>query len=166
MKVRGVVRRASGVLAALAVCAAVMQAQTATVTVTYQVTAVQKISVSSPTVTLTINSVTTPGNQPDSAFTSGLTYAITNNLTPSKITGVLGTALAAGLDMDMNLGAPTGATSAGKIQLSTTAADLVTGIGRINQSGMSLYIQFDATSAVGVIASATEVITLTLTGGA
>jgi hypothetical protein len=166
MKARGMFLKASAVLAALAVGAVASYAQTATVTVTYSVATIQKISVSSPTVTLAINTVTTPGNQPDSAFTTGVTYAVTNNLTGSKITGVLCTALASGLDMDINLGAPTGATSAGQKQLSTTAQDLVTGIGKINQSGMSLYLQFDATSAAGVVASSTEVITLTLTGGA
>ena len=58
-----------------------------------------------------------------------------------------------------------GGTSAGLKSLSTSAVDLVTGITKLNESGLSLSYQLDATSAAGVITSTTRIVTYTITGG-
>jgi hypothetical protein len=42
---------------------------------------------------------------------------------------------------------------------------MVTGITKLNQSGMSLNYQLDATAAAGVVSSTTRVVTYTITGG-
>ena len=64
-----------------------------------------------------------------------------------------------------NLAAPAGATSAGLLALGTVAVDVVTGITKLNASGLSLSYQLDATTAAGVISSTTRVVTYTITGG-
>ena len=71
----------------------------------------------------------------------------------------------AGVTLSCNLGAPAGASSAGLKSLSTVAVDVVTGITKLNASGLSLSYQLDATSAAGVITSTTRVVTYTITGG-
>ncbi len=60
------------------------------------------------------------------------------------------------------LGAPTGATSAGKVALSSTAADLVTGISTLNETGKSIAYELAATSAAGVVPAASTTVTLTI----
>ena len=47
----------------------------------------------------------------------------------------------------------------------TAAVDMVTGITKLNASGLALTYQLDATSAAGVITSTTRVVTYTITGG-
>jgi len=67
--------------------------------------------------------------------------------------------------LSATLGAPAGAASAGIKALGTVAVDVVTGITKLNASGLALSYQLDATSAAGVITSTTRVVTYTITGG-
>ena len=71
-----------------------------------------------------------------------------------------------GVTLSAQLGAPSGATSAGLKSLGTSSVDLVTGITKLNATGLSLSYQLDATAAAGVVSSATRVVTFTITGGA
>jgi hypothetical protein len=144
--------------------AASAAAQTATQTVTLQVDAINQISVAgTPSITI---SAAVAGGAPTSASSSGNTWAVTTNQTGAKITASINSNMATGLTLSANLGAPAGGTSAGLLSLSTGAVDLVTGITKLNQSGLSLSYQLDATSAAGVITSTTRVVTYTITGGA
>jgi len=70
-----------------------------------------------------------------------------------------------GVTLSATLGAPSGATSAGAKPLGTTAVDLVSGISKLNASGLALSYQLDATAAAGVVASTSRVVTFTITGG-
>ena len=63
------------------------------------------------------------------------------------------------------MGAPTGGTSAGYQALSTSDVDLVTGITKLNETGLALSYKLDATSAAGTLSSTTRVVTFTITGG-
>ena len=146
-----------------AVAAQTAFAQTATQTVTFQVAAINQISVSG-TPSLLINAAVA-GNAPTSVTSSGNTWAVTTNQSTAKITASIASAMPAGLTLSANLAAPAGATSNGLVALSATAADMVTGITKLNASGLSLTYQLDATAAAGVVSSATRVVTYTITGG-
>jgi hypothetical protein len=140
-----------------------LRAQTATQTVTFQVDPINQVGVTG-TPSLLINAAV-PGSAPTSVTSTGNTWAVTTNQTGAKITGSIASNMPAGLTLSANLGAPSGATSAGLKSLSTVAVDLVTTITKLNASGLSLTYQLDATAAAGVISSATRVVTFTITGG-
>lgn len=137
---------------------------TATQTVTYEVTAINELSVSGDPAALTV-STATAGSAPNSVSDASTTYAITTNETSRKITGAINTAMPAGVTLSANLAAPTGATSAGAVALTGTAQDLVTGISTLNESGKTITYSLSATSAAGVVPSATKTVTLTITAG-
>ena len=149
--------------AALALFAGVAQAQTATQTVTFQVDAINQVAVSgTPSLHIT---AAVAGGAPTTVTSAGNTWAVTTNQTGAKITASIGSAMPTGVTLSANLGNPSGATSAGLQALGTTAIDMVTGITKLNQSGMTLTYQLDATAAAGVIGSTTRVVTYTITGG-
>jgi hypothetical protein len=138
-------------------------AQTATQTVTFQVTAINQVAVTG-TPSLTINAAAA-GSAPTSVTSSGNTWSVTTNQTGASITASIPTVMPVGLTLSANLIAPAGATSTGLTALGTTAVNVVTGITKLNAAGLSLSYQLDATSAAGVVASGTRVVTYTITGG-
>lgn len=133
-----------------------LAAETATQTVTFEVQALNDISVSGDPSPL----VTTAG-----AFTTDntTTYDITTNEAGKKITGAIDANMPADTTLEINLAAPTGATGAGDVALSTVDADLVTGIGALTESGLTITYTFSADVTAGVIASDTRTVTLTIT---
>ena len=147
----------------LVLAAAASAAAQATQTVTWQIDAVNQVAVTgSPSMTIV---AAVAGNAPTSVTSAGNTWAVTTNQSTAKITASIGSAMPAGVTLSANLGAPAGATSAGLVALGTVAVDIVTGITKLNSSGLSLSYQLDATSAAGVIASTTRIVTYTITGG-
>jgi hypothetical protein len=151
----------SGLLVLAAAASAA--AQSAAQTVTWQIDAVNQVAVTG-TPTLDILAAVA-GNAPTSATSLGNTWAVTTNQSTAKITASIGSAMPAGVTLSATLAAPAGATSAGLTALSTTAVDIVTGITKLNSSGLALSYQLDATSAAGVVTSTTRVVTYTITGG-
>lgn len=138
------------------------QAQTATQSVTFQVDAINQISLSgSPS--LVINTATA-GSNPTQA-SAAASWAVTTNQSGAKITASINSAMPAGLTLQVNLSAPAGGTSAGAQTLSTTAVDVVTGITKLAQSGISVGYTLDATPAAGVVSSTSRTVTYTITGG-
>ena len=133
----------------------------ATQDVSFTVAAINEISVSG-TPSLTVNSATA-GSAP-TAVTANATYAITTNESNRKITGAINSAMPSGLTLSATLGAPSGASSAGKQPLGTTAVDLVTGISTLNETGKSITYELEATSAAQP-QSGTRTVTLTITAG-
>ncbi len=140
-------------------------ADTATQTVTYEVSAINELTVSGNPGALTV-STATAGAAPNVVTDATTTYAITTNETNRKITGSINTAMPTGVTLSATLAAPAGATSGGKLALGTTAVDLVTGISSLNESGKTITYELSATSAAGVVPSATKTVTLTITAGA
>ncbi len=136
---------------------------TTTQTVTYEVQAIDELAVTG-TPSLTVHTATA-GSAPDAVTDNTATYAITTNETNRKITGAIDSNMPSGVTLSVNLGAPAGATSAGKQSLSSTPVDLVTGISTLNESGKSISYELVATSAAGVVASASKTVTLTITAG-
>ncbi len=150
-------------IAALALVAGTVQAQTATQTVTFQVDAINQISVAgTPSLTIT---AAVAGSAPTSVTSTGHTWSVTTNQTTAKITASIPTAMPTGLTLSATLAAPAGATSAGAKNLGTTAVDMVTGITKLNAAGLALSYQLDATAAAGVVTSSSRVVTYTITGG-
>jgi hypothetical protein len=152
-------------IAALAVLAAVntASAQTATQTVTFQVNAINQIAVTgTPSLTITAAAA---GSAPTSVTSTGNTWSVTTNQSTASITASIPTVMPAGLTLSANLTAPAGATSTGLTALGVTAVNVVTGITKLNSAGLALSYQLDATAAAGVVASATRVVTYTITGG-
>ncbi|MFA4947604.1 MAG: hypothetical protein WC674_03730 [Candidatus Krumholzibacteriia bacterium] len=133
-------------------------------TITYQVSAINEISVSgNPGALIVVTAV--PGSQPTAVTDATTTYAITTNIASKKITGALNTAMPANTALKVTLVAPTGGTSSGQVTLTAIAQDLVTGITTLAQSGLGISYNFSATLAAGVIASAVKTVTLTVADG-
>lgn len=154
---------ASVVALAIAASSTMASAQSATQTVTFAVNAINQISATgSPSLTVT---TATAGSQPTVATDASSSWAVTTNQTGAKISASIASAMPTGLTLSVDLAAPSGATSAGLVQLGTVAADLVTSITKVAQSGMTATYQLSATAAAGVVTSATKVVTLTISGG-
>lgn len=136
-------------------------ASTATQSVSFEVAAINEISVSGNPGTLTI-SAATPGSDPTPATDSSTTYAITTNGTGKVITARIDAAMPTGLTLTVNLGAPSVGSSAGDVTLSTTAASVVTGIGPVADSSSTITYTLSAT-AEAVTGSGSKTVTFTLT---
>jgi hypothetical protein len=117
---------------------------TATATVTYTVPTIATIAFSGNPGTLTINNGI-PGSGLVNATDNTTTWAISTNLTNQRITASINSNLPAGLVLEVSLAAPSGASSVGSVALSTTAANLVTGITQIASSNMSVIYTLKAT---------------------
>ena len=134
-----------------------------TQTVTFEVTAINQISVTGAP-SLVINTATA-GSAPTSVTAAANSWSVTTNQSTAMITASIPSAMPTGLTLSANLIAPAGATSAGLIALGTTAVNVVTGITKLNSAALGLTYQLDATAAAGVVTSSTRVVTYTITGG-
>ena len=134
-----------------------------TQTVTFAVNAINQISFTgSPSLTIT---TAVAGSDPTSVIDATSTWNVTTNQSGAKISASIASAMPAGLTLRVNLTAPAGATSLGSNSLGTTAVDLVTGITKQKGSALVATYDLDATPAAGVVASATKVVTYTISGG-
>lgn len=137
-------------------------APTATQIVTMAVSAISQIAITGAAPTLTINSVS---GGILSTSSTGITYSITTNERNKKITGSIDTTMPANTTLSVNLAAPSTAVSAGNVNLSTTAADLVTSISTLVSAGLPLTYTFSATPSAGTISSFTRTVTFTVVDG-
>lgn len=156
--------RSLTVFAGIIAFATTAAAQTATQNVTVSTTAINQISVSGGAQTLIV-SAAVAGSAPTSVSSSGLTWAITTNESTRKVTAGIDVAMAAGMTLTTNMTAPAGATSGGAKVLAVVAVDAVTGITKLEATGLSLVYTLSATSAAGVVAAATKVVTYTIVAG-
>jgi hypothetical protein len=148
----------------LGVCGTVFAATSATQQVTYQVSSINAISVSGNPGALII-STAVAGYQPAAVVDASTTYAITTNGSDKRITGVLNSAMPSNTALKATVTAPASGTSDGQVTLTASALNLVTGIGAVAQSGMTISYEFSATVASGIISSAQRTVTLTLADG-
>ena len=151
-------------VAALVSSASVFAADSTTQSVTFEVTAINELSVSGNPGTLTV-STATAGSAPNAVSDATTTYAITTNESSRKITAAIDTAMPAGVTLTAELAAPTGGTSTGAVALGTTAVDSVTGITTLNESAKTITYSLSATSAAGVVTSASKTVTFTIVAG-
>ena len=158
--------RRSAVAAALMMIglASTANAQTATQTVTFAVNAIRQIAFTgTPSLTIT---TATAGSAPTQATDNTAKWAITTNVTGAKVSASLSSAMPSGVTLSVNLTAPGTSTSLGLLALSATSVDLVTGIAPVAQANLAVSYALDATVAAGVVASATRIVTYTISGGA
>jgi hypothetical protein len=143
--------------------AASLSAQSDEQVVTFEIQAINEIAITG-TPSLTINAATA-GQAPDAVTNSGSSWAITTNEVNKKVTASLDAAMPTGVTLKAQLAAPSGATSAGSVALGTAAVDVVTGISKLNASGLGLSYNLAATSAAGVVESDTRTVTYTIVSG-
>ena len=150
------------VIAALVFLGATASASYAQAThdVTIIVPTVNLIDVSGD-VTLTLGAPPAAGADPAPDTDASSTYQVTTNETGKKITASISSAYNAGITLEASLSAVSGATSAGTVTLSTTAQDVVTGIGLVSGTGTITYTA-SATAAVAPVTQA-RTVTYTLT---
>lgn len=129
-------------------------------TVTMEVAAINVLAITG-NVTLTIDQAT-PGSDPDPVSGSA-SYAVTTNESAKKIVAAIDTDLPANMSLVVDAAAPTGATGSTDVALSTTGADVVTGMSTIAESGLGLDYTFSATAAAGKLTSAGYTVTYTIT---
>ena len=155
---------AIGVAVAALNAATKADAQTATQLVRFQVNAINQIAVSGSPAPLIISSATA-GSAPVSATANGSSYSITTNETNQKITASIDQALPSGVTLDITLAAPAGAASVGLVPLSTSDADLVTGISSTAASALPIVYRLSATPNVQMAAPAARTVTFTIVSG-
>jgi hypothetical protein len=132
-------------------------------TINFSVAAINQVAVSG-TVTLDVTTAVAGGN-PTQATDNASTWAVTTNQSGAKVSASLDSDMPAGLTLQVSLGAPAGATSAGAKTLSSASVDLVTGVTQVAASGLSMNYTLDAALSAGVVASGTRTVTYTITGG-
>ena len=137
--------------------------QTATQVVHFRVNAVNQIAVSGTPAPLAITTATA-GGALTSATSAGTSYAITTNESNQKITASIDQGLPAGVTLEVSLGAPTGASSAGLVSLGTSGADVVTGISTTAATALPITYRLSATPQVQLGPTA-RTVTFTVTAG-
>jgi hypothetical protein len=141
-----------------------MAGDSARQTVSYEVNAINDISVSGDPAAMNV-STATAGSEPDEVSDATTTYAITTNAGtgPKKIMASINTPMPDGVTLKINLAAPTGATSSGDIDISNaiTAVDVVTAINSIAESGKTITYKLSATLAASEV-SDSKTVTLTI----
>lgn len=134
--------------------------------VLYQVDAINEFAVSGNPAKMIV-STATAGSAPDPVSNTATTWAITTNQENRKVTGQVGAALPTGVTLEVALAKPagTGPVSAGLVSLTTTAKDLVTSLAKVQEGGMQVQYRLSATTAAGVVAESTAVVTYTIVAG-
>lgn len=159
-------RHAAAVLALVIFAIPAAQAQaTTTQDVAYAVQRIQLIALSG-TPSLTITTAASAGSAPTSV-TAVASYAITTNMSDSKITASLSVKdMPSGLTLSASLVAPSGAAGGVKHALTFTggAVDMVTGVTGVNAPALAITYTLDATSAA-VVQSSTATVIYTVTLG-
>jgi hypothetical protein len=141
-----------------------LAAQSANQVVTFSVAPISVISVSGNPAAMNITTAT-PGSAPTPVTDATTTYAITTNEANRKIVANLDANMPGGLTLQVALQAPAGATSAGTVTLTTTAADVVNSISTATASGRTITYTFSATTAAGTVSATSRTVTLTIVLG-
>ncbi|MBI4859401.1 MAG: hypothetical protein HY815_03965 [Candidatus Riflebacteria bacterium] len=135
---------------------------TASQTVTFEVRAVNEVSVSGNPDQLEILTATA-GSQPDAAVDATTTYSLTTNGRNRKLTAVLDSGLPPNVNLRVALAPMAGATSPGTVELSSVAAaDVLTGITSARGTGLGVRYTLTADAAAGKMAPSIRVVKLTL----
>ena len=140
-----------------------VRAQTATQVVRFEVTAINQIGISGSPAPLAITTATA-GSAPTSVTAGGSSLAVTTNEQNKKITAALDQPLPSGVTLEVTLAAPSGAASHDYVPLSTSGADLVTGISSTNAASLPLTYRLSAVpqASIGV---QTRTVTYTIVSG-
>lgn len=104
------------------------------------------------------------GQSPLSAVVNGSSWSLAGVwAVHPRIVAQLQSALPAGVQLEVNVSAPSGATSAGWVVLSsTTAKDVVTNLPLVAIGGLSVSYRLTATAAAGVVALTSRAVVFTV----
>lgn len=102
------------------------------------------------------------GSPPLPVSDATTTYSVTGILLVQKITAALATSLPPGVTLEIELEAPPGAVSSGRVALSTAARTVVQNIPPGVFSGLAINYYFTATTAAGVVPRDVRDVILTL----
>ena len=141
--------------------AAQLAAQTAMQRVTFQVIAVNRLSVSGDPTTLVVSSAAA-GSAPAPVTAAGGTYAITTNGRSQKISAALDAAMPTGLTLEVTLTAPPGAASSGPVALGTAGVDVVTGITPVAASALPITYRLSASDVIETSSAQARTVTFTV----
>ncbi len=117
--------------------------------VTIEIRPINFLKVSGNPQTLVIDSVDPDTLEPLPATDSSTTYMVVTNQTNKKIVGSINSDLPSGVELKINLQAPSGATSLGHVSLKTGAEDLVRGISKQLSGLRQIQYTAEATADVG-----------------
>lgn len=169
MKLRPILLAAAtigGTAILLALASSRSDAQTATQTVTFQVTGVNRIAVSGNPATLAINTAEA-GSDLGTASDASTTYSITTNQSNQKITGqITAGTIPTGVTLKAELAGSPGTSSGAQTLSAASAVDLVTAISQSKATGKTITYSLSATLAAAVMGSSSNVtVTYTVTAG-
>lgn len=133
----------------------------ATQTVTFSIDPIAEISVSGDPAPLTTTSATA-GSNPSDAMETSTFYAVTTNGSSEKVTVAIDSPMPTGTMLCINATPPTGATSMGDVDLSTSNQNLITGISKVAQANLQITYLFESTVAAGILPSTSRIVTFTL----
>lgn len=136
--------------------------QTGSQTITILVEDINEISISGGPGNLTINTASA-GSQPDDETDSSTTYSLTTNCSSKKISGAINVNMPQGVTLQVNMAAPSGASSLGYVTLSSSPSDLVTGITKIHATGLTITYRLSATVSAGIVSLGSKKVTFTIT---
>lgn len=134
---------------------------TASHNVTIVVPTVNLISVSGD-VTITVGAPAGAGSDFTDGTASG-SYSVTTNESGQKITAQLSADYASGITLSASLSSIGGGTAAASTPLSTVAADLLTGMNAVSDTGTISYVASATAAAAANGAGETRAVTYTLT---
>jgi hypothetical protein len=150
----------------MAVAGTAFGGNTDTITINYEVQAINELNIDGASVTLTVTGAsTTAGAQPTSAA-ANTTYDITTNVSNpahKKLTAAIDSDMPAGLTLTLDVTAPSTGTGAGSTTISHTAADVVTAISAVAESDIAMSFGMSANVSAGTVSTASKTLTLTLT---
>ncbi len=144
---------------------AALPAATATQTLSYQVAAINELTVSGSPQPMIINTADA-GSEPALVTDASTTYAITTNggNNSRKITAQLDSDMPTGLTLCITLSGPAGAdTPPTNVVLTTTPANVVICINSVAQNGLTITYTLSAAATVGVVNPAIKTVTLIIT---
>lgn len=113
---------------------------------------------------VSLNILTGAAGSALTTVTASSLYDIISNASGSKLTAVIDEDMPEGSSLSVTLAAPSGATSAGKQTLTSSAVDVVTEISNVSQTGLSMTYTFGAD--VNTPKSLERTVTYVLTAGA
>jgi hypothetical protein len=120
------------------------------------------ISVSANPGALTV-STAMAGSAPLPVSDATTTYSVQLDIAGQKISAGLAAPLPAGMTLEVELAAPAGAVSAGRVALSLVQQTVVHNLPAGQFSGLSINYYLTAATSAGVVASDVRTVTLTIT---
>ena len=147
----------------LGLSTSVFASNSATQTATYEVSAINEITVTgSPS--LNIVDAETLGSGLTAVSDTSTSWAITNNAgdDAKKLTVALDSDMPTDTTLSITMVGPSGSTAATSQLLSTIAVDAVTAIDSVSETGLAITYDMTALVTADVVASATKTVTFTL----